>query len=55
MSIENENGNCAKPMLAEVFVGSITEIREYFNRKWCRMRNVDEGKWKHICRLQLMD
>ena len=40
--------NLTKPMLAEVFVGSIPEIREYFNRKWCRMRNVDEGKWKHI-------
>jgi len=48
MSIENENGNFAKPMLAEVFIGEISEIREFFNRKWCRMYNIDESKWKYI-------
>jgi hypothetical protein len=48
MSYEAQNGNFAKPMLAEVFVGSISEIREFFNRKWCRMYNIDESKWNYI-------
>ena len=48
MSNEAVNGNFAKPMLAEVFVGSISEIREFFSRKWCRMYNIDESKWKYI-------
>jgi hypothetical protein len=43
-----ENPTCTKPMLAEVFVGTISEIREFFNRKWCRMYKIDESKWMHI-------
>ena len=48
MSKESQNGNFAKPMLAEVFIGTISEIREFFSRKWCRMYNIDESKCKHI-------
>ena len=35
-------------MLAEAFVGTISEIREFFNRKWCRMHNTDESKWERV-------
>jgi len=34
--------------LAEVFVGTIPEIREFFNRKWCRIYRIDENKWRYI-------
>jgi hypothetical protein len=48
MKKEELNGNIAKPILAEEFVGSISEIQEFFRRKWCRVRNIDESKWKYI-------
>ena len=40
--------NLAKPILAEVFVGSIDEIREHFSRKYCRIYGIDENKWMYI-------
>ena len=46
--IENENGNIAKPMLAEVFIGTAIEIKEFFNKKWCRLYGISEDKWNLI-------
>lgn len=37
-----------KPILSEKFVGTISEIREHFSKKWCRNYKIDESKWRHI-------
>lgn len=48
MSKEILNDNFNEPILKETFIGTILEIRDFFNRKWCRMHRIDESKWKHI-------
>lgn len=47
-NLNTDKSNSTKPVLAEVFIGSIDEIREYFSRKYCRIYGIDENKWKHI-------
>lgn len=39
--------NTTKHELAEVFIGTAIEIREFFNKKWCRLYGISEDKW-HI-------
>ena len=34
--------------LFEPFIGTLDQIREHFNRKWCRRYQIDENKWKHV-------
>ena len=46
--LNTEEKATAKPMLAEVFFGTAQEIKEFFNRKWCRMYGIDEEKWNLI-------
>lgn len=47
-SNEAENGNKSKPLLAEVFIGTAIEIKEFFNKKWCRLYGISEDKWNLI-------
>ena len=50
--MENDNStkqsNATKPMLAEVFFGTAIEIKEFFNKKWCRLYGISEDKWNLI-------
>lgn len=44
----SESNSSIKPVLSESFVGTIDQIREYFSRKWCRIYQIDEEKWRYI-------
>ena len=44
----NSNRNFAKEILTEVFIGKLSEIREHFSRKYCKINGIDEDKWNYI-------
>jgi len=37
-----------------IFIGTMRDFREFFNKRWCQKMNLDLNKWRYVG-LSLMD